>query len=101
MQAETTHEFALRALVAAGHVSQANVDLALAIAEGLLLPATQPPAVGVDEAAMESWHSAIDDAGELFANAPDERYASRASRLVTWIKANRPTAALRTGGGES
>lgn len=40
--------------------------------------------------AMEAWHSAMNDVGELRANAPDERYASRAARVESWIKANRP-----------
>jgi hypothetical protein len=59
-----------------------------------------PPA-DVDHAtAMEGWHAAFNDASELFANAPDQRFASRASRVVTWIKSNRPHPEAR-GGGEA
>jgi hypothetical protein len=58
-----------------------------------------PPA-NVDHATtMEGWHAAVNDASELFANATDQRFASRASRVVTWIKANRPNEAR--GGGEA
>lgn len=48
--------------------------------------------------AMESWHSAMNDAGELFSNAPDDRFASRASRVLAWIKANRPATSAGTTG---
>jgi hypothetical protein len=59
-----------------------------------------PPA-DVDHAtAMESWHAAVNDASELFANCDDGRFASRASRVVSWIKANRPKPEAR-GGGEA
>lgn len=47
-------------------------------------------AVADHATAMEEWHWAVNDASELFSNASDERFARRASRVVTWIKANRP-----------
>lgn len=65
-----------------GSAYNAALDAAIAA-----LSAPQPPAE-----AMEAWHSAMNDVGELRANAPDERYASRAARVESWIKANRPEA---------
>lgn len=43
-----------------------------------------------DEAAMEAWHSAVEEAGELYVNAPDSRYANRARRVKAWIVSQRP-----------
>jgi hypothetical protein len=63
--------------------------------------ATTPASAEPDHAtAMEGWHAAVNDASELFANAPDQRFTSRASRVVTWIKANRPNPDARGGGEE-
>ena len=52
-------------------------------------PVSEPPSA--PDVAMEAWHSAVDNAAELRANAPDERYAKRAARVESWIKANRPS----------
>src|SRR5690606_7829358 len=54
-----------------------------------MLAAAQQPPIGGD-VAMEAWHAAVNDAGELRSNAPDERYARRAANVESWIKANRP-----------
>src|SRR5690606_8390375 len=52
--------------------------------------APQPMQQGGGEVAMEAWNAALNDAGELRSNAPDERYARRAANVESWIKANRP-----------
>jgi hypothetical protein len=43
------------------------------------------------DVAMEGWHSAVDAAGELCTNAPDERYRTRAESVRQWIVRNKPT----------
>lgn len=53
-------------------------------------PDAEAQAQGGGEVAMEAWHAAVNDAGELRSNAPDERYARRAANVESWIKANRP-----------
>lgn len=52
---------------------------------------TAPAAAQVDEAtAFEGWHGALIEAQEIFTSATDERIKSRASRLVTYLKAHHP-----------
>jgi hypothetical protein len=50
----------------------------------------QPMQQGGGDVAMEAWNAALNDAGELRSNAPDERYARRAANVESWIKSNRP-----------
>jgi hypothetical protein len=64
-----------------------------------LLTATiaHPQAAGSapGEAQREAWQSAVNDAGEIFTNADTanrDAIRSRASRVVTWLKANPPSA---------
>jgi hypothetical protein len=104
----------------AGYYERCRARVATALAEhdaqpasGEFLPSSeQPPFAGIagcrplerapqpapapvqvdDDTIMEGWHGAIDDARELFVNAPDARFKSRAERVVSWLKAHRPGA---------
>jgi hypothetical protein len=104
----------------AGYYERCRARVATALAEhdaqpasGEFLPSSeQPPFAGIagcrplerapqpapapvqvdDDTIMEGWHGAIDDARELFVNAPDARFKSRAERVVSWLKAHRPVA---------
>lgn len=53
--------------------------------------AASEPVEAVDPATLfEGWNSVLIDAGEIFANSTDQRIVSRASRIVTWLKAHKP-----------
>lgn len=66
--------------------------------EALATPGAGP----VDQAdAYEGWSSALNDASELAVNSKYQMIVSRASRIVTWLKANRPTATPATVAVES
>lgn len=51
------------------------------------------------ETAMEGWHAALENTRDLIVNAPDDRYAKRATAVMTWILAQRPTPAATPEGG--
>lgn len=42
--------------------------------------------------AYEAWHTAVESAGELLTNAPDDRYRTRAKQVRDWIESHRPIA---------
>ena len=62
------------------------------------------PAPVAHDVALEAWHLALNDAGELRSNAPDIRYQQRAARVEAWILGHRPApppASLNEPSGDS
>lgn len=68
----------------------------VAFADRLAILATASEQAPDHATAMEAWFTAIDDADELFVNAPDERFASRAARVSAFLKLRRPTSPAHT-----